>query len=270
MLRQAAAVVGKIDCKSISISNTNSNSNRRIMTTASYNHNDKGVITLGIAGGTGAGKTTLARAIFEKLGGSTNCVYLTHDHYYRDLSHKPLQDRSKTNFDHPESLETDLLVQHLQELKQGQVAVLPTYDFATHSRTPITTLVHPKRIIIVEGILIFTHPALCHELDIKVFVDADSDTRVVRRIRRDTVERGRTLDSIMLQYETYVKPMHAEWVAPSKAKADVIINSENGHSTTIALNMLSNHLLLASGIVVPGPTEQGEEMDHQHEQDKSR
>jgi uridine kinase len=233
------------------------------MATTTHNHHNTGVITLGIAGGTGAGKTTLARAIYNKLGGSTNCVYLTHDHYYRDLSHKPLQERSKTNFDHPDSLETDLLVQHLQELKQGRVALLPTYDFATHSRTPVTTLVHPKSIIIVEGILIFTHPALCHELDIKVFVDADSDTRVVRRIRRDTVDRGRTLDSIMLQYETFVKPMHAEWVAPSKAKADVIINSENGHSTTIALDMLSNHLLLAGGIVATEPLEQVEEMDQQ-------
>ncbi|KAG7362075.1 uridine kinase [Nitzschia inconspicua] len=206
-------------------------------------------ITLGIAGGTGAGKTTLARAVYKQLGGEKNCVYLTHDHYYRDLSHKPMEERSKTNFDHPDSLETELLVQHLQELKQGKIAVLPTYDFATHSRTPVTTMVHPKKIIIVEGILIFTHPELVKELDIKVFVDADSDTRVVRRIRRDTVERGRTLDSIMLQYETYVKPMHAEWVAPSKAKADVIVNSENGQSTNIALAMLSNHLLVAGGIL---------------------
>lgn len=230
---------------------------------ASSTPSSSSVITLGIAGGTGAGKTTLARAIFKKLGASHNCVYLTHDHYYRDLSHLSMADRAKTNFDHPDSLETELLVQHLQELKQGKVAVLPTYDFATHSRTPVTTLVHPKKIIIVEGILIFTHPALCQELDIKVFVDADSDTRVVRRIRRDTVERGRTLDSIMLQYETFVKPMHGTWVAPSKAKADVIVNSENGQSTNIALDMLSNHLLLASGIVqatpVPTTTETDEE-----------
>jgi uridine kinase len=160
-----------------------------------------------------------------------------------------MDERAKTNFDHPDSLETELLVQHLQELKAGKVAVLPTYDFATHSRTPVTTLVHPKKIIIVEGILIFTNPSLVKELDIKVFVDADSDTRVVRRIRRDTVERGRTLDSIMLQYETFVKPMHAEWVEPSKAKADVVVNSESGHSTNIALSMLSNHLMVAGGIL---------------------
>jgi uridine kinase len=176
-------------------------------------------------------------------------VYLTHDHYYRDLSHKPMEDRAKTNFDHPDSLETELLVQHLQELKAGKIAVLPTYDFKTHARTPVTTLVHPKRIIIVEGILIFTHPLLCKELDLKVFIDADTDTRVIRRIRRDTIERGRTLDSIMAQYQTFVKPMHAQWVEPSKAQADVIVNSETGHSQNIAIAMLKNHLSVASGML---------------------
>jgi uridine kinase len=219
-------------------------------------------ITLGIAGGTGAGKTTLARNIYKQLGGEKNCVYLTHDHYYRDLSHKSVEERAKTNFDHPDSLETELLVQHLQELKAGKVAVLPTYDFATHSRTPVTTLVHPKKIIIVEGILILSNPALVDELDIKVFVDADSDTRVVRRIRRDTVERGRTLDSIMQQYQTSVKPMHGQWVEPSKAKADVVINSENGHSTQVAMSMLTNHLQVAAGISLCTASEQGEDLEH--------
>jgi uridine kinase len=152
-------------------------------------------ITIGIAGGTGAGKTTLANAIYKELGGQKNCVHLTHDHYYKDQSHKTMEERSKTNFDHPDSLETELLIQHLQELKEGKIAVLPTYEFKTHARTPVTTMVHPRNIIIVEGILIFTHPGLCKELDMKVYVDADSDTRVLRRIRRDTVERGRTLDS---------------------------------------------------------------------------
>jgi uridine kinase len=119
---------------------------------------------------------------------------------------------------------------------------MPTYDFATHSRTPVTSSIQPKSIIIVEGILIFTDPDLCNEMDLKVFVDADADTRVTRRIARDTVERGRTLDSIIRQYQTTVKPMHEQWVEPSKAKADVIINSENGHSIDIAVKMLSNHL----------------------------
>lgn len=160
-----------------------------------------------------------------------------------------MEERAQTNFDHPDSLETDLLVQHLQELKAGKVAILPTYDFKTHARTPVTTLVHPKRIIIVEGILIFTHPMLCQELDIKVFVDADNDTRVVRRIRRDTVERNRTLDSIMEQYQTFVKPMHAQWVEPSKTQADVIVNAETGHSQRIAIDILTNHLSVVSGII---------------------
>jgi len=204
-------------------------------------------ITIGIAGGTGAGKTTLSRAIYKELGGEKNCVYLTHDHYYKDQSHKTMEERSKTNFDHPDSLETDLLIQHLQELKAGKIAVLPTYEFKTHTRTPVTTMVHPRRIIIVEGILIFTNPRLCKELDIKVFVDADSDTRVVRRIRRDTVERARTLDSIMEQYESHVKPMHSQWVEPSKACADVIINSETGTSQKIAVDMLTNHLRVVGG-----------------------
>lgn len=208
-------------------------------------------ITLGIAGGTGAGKTTLAKAVYKALGGEANCVYLTHDHYYKDQSHKTIEERSKTNFDHPDSLETDLLVQHLRELKKGEIAVLPNYDFATHSRTPVTTMVHPKKIILVEGILIFTHPELCKELDMKVFVDADSDTRVLRRMRRDTVERGRTVDSVMNQYESHVKPMHAQWVEPSKAQADVIINSETGTSQQIAIDMLSNHLRIAANLDAP-------------------
>mmetsp|Transcript_7525 Transcript_7525/g.18177 ORF Transcript_7525/g.18177 Transcript_7525/m.18177 type:complete len:201 (-) Transcript_7525:1654-2256(-) len=193
-------------------------------------------------------QTTLSKALYRELGGETNCVYLTHDHYYRDQSHKSIEERSTTNFDHPDSLETELLVQHLRDLKEGKIVVLPTYDFTTHARTPVTTMVHPRKVIIVEGILIFTHQELCSELDMKVFVDADSDTRVVRRIRRDTVERGRTLDSIMKQYESQVKPMHAQWVEPSKAKADVIINSETGTSQKIAIDMLTNHLRVAADL----------------------
>lgn len=136
------------------------------------------------------GKTTLARAVFKAVGGSKNAVYLTHDHYYRDISHKTLEERSKTNFDHPDSLETEMLVEHVQQLKRGDTAELPNYDFSTHSRTAVTTLVHPKNIFIVEGILLFTSLELCDEMDMKIFVDADNDTRVIRRIARDTVERG--------------------------------------------------------------------------------
>lgn len=199
-------------------------------------------ITLGIAGGSGAGKTTLARAVFKELGGSERCVYLTHDHYYRDQSHKSIEERAKTNFDHPDSLETDLLIQHLRSLKASTPANLPTYDFATHSRTPVTTYVHPKPIIIVEGILVLTHPVLCDEMDVKVFVDADPDTRAIRRIQRDMIERGRTMESVMEQYQATVKPMHNEFVEPSKARADVIINSDTGHSLDIAVKMISNYI----------------------------
>jgi uridine kinase len=160
-----------------------------------------------------------------------------------------MEERSKTNFDHPDSLETDLLVQHIQSLKLGQRVVLPTYDFTTHSRTMVTHMVHPKKIIIVEGILLFTHPQLCSELDIKVFVDADDDTRVLRRMKRDTKERGRTFDSVMDQYQTYVKPMHAQWVGPSKAQADITVNAENGHSQNIAISILTNHVRVVSGLI---------------------
>jgi len=127
-------------------------------------------IILGIAGGTGAGKTTLAKAVFQAVGGSKNAVYLTHDHYYRDISHKTLEERSKTNFDHPDSLETDMLVKHVQQLKRGETAELPNYDFSTHSRQIHKTLVHPKSIIVVEGILLFTSLELCNEMDMKIFV----------------------------------------------------------------------------------------------------
>mmetsp|Transcript_23495 Transcript_23495/g.65590 ORF Transcript_23495/g.65590 Transcript_23495/m.65590 type:complete len:218 (+) Transcript_23495:211-864(+) len=209
----------------------------------------KPMITLGIAGGTGAGKSTLARRLFTELGGAPNVVYLTHDHYYKDLSSKTIEERGKVNFDHPDSLDTPLLVEHIRQLKRGDCAALPNYDFTTHSRTEITTLVHPKRILLVEGILIFTDVDLCKEMDIKVFVDADADTRVVRRIARDTVERGRTLESITEQYQTTVKPMHSQFVEPSKTCADIIVNSETGQSVDIAIRMLANHMRVESNIV---------------------
>eukprot|EP00934_Nitzschia_sp_Nitz4_P009434 Nitzschia sp. Nitz4//scaffold213_size37731//15867//16730//NITZ4_007719-RA/size37731-augustus-gene-0.34-mRNA-1//1//CDS//3329542062//9424//frame0 len=205
-------------------------------------------ITLGIAGGTGAGKTTLARAIYQRVGGEKNAVYLTHDHYYKDLSHQPPEERWNVNFDHPDSLETDLLVQHVKDLQEGKPALLPTYDFKTHTRTPITTYVHPKPIIIVEGILVLSQPALCDVLDVKVFVDADNDTRVVRRIARDKVERGMTVDAILAQYQETVKPMHSQFVQPSKVHADVIVNSETGNSVDIAISMLASYLKSESGV----------------------
>ena len=183
-------------------------------------------------------QTTLARRLFEELGGADEVCYLYHDSYYKDISHKTFEERAKTNFDHPDSLETDLLLRHLQELKAGDACQVPTYDFATHSRTDVCIDMQPKRIIIVEGILLFTHAPLAKEIDVKVFVvrprqewylriertyiwlsiftshtqDADSDIRLMRRIVRDTQERGRTVEEVLDQYHATVRPMHDEWV----------------------------------------------------------
>eukprot|EP00977_Amphora_coffeiformis_P028220 scaffold34915_cov180-Amphora_coffeaeformis.AAC.10 len=156
--------------------------------------------------------TTLARRLFEELGGAENVCYLFHDSYYKDISHKTFEERAQTNFDHPDSLETDLLLRHLQDLKAGQGCQVPTYDFATHSRTGICVDMQPKSIIIVEGILLFTHADLISEMDVKVFVDAESDIRLMRRIVRDTQERGRTVEEVLEQYHATVRPMHDEWV----------------------------------------------------------
>lgn len=207
-------------------------------------------VTIGIAGGTGAGKTTLARSVYSSLGGSSNVTYLTHDDYYRDLSHFPLEERAKTNFDHPDSLETDLLVSHLESLKEGKRVEVPVYDFATHSRTSEVKIMEPKSIILVEGILIFSSSELVRHLDVKVYVEADSDVRLMRRITRDTSERGRTVQDVMRQYESTVRPMHEEFVEPSKSAADVVVHSE-GHGD-VALRMIVNHLRVEAGLPIGG------------------
>jgi len=182
-------------------------------------------ITIGIAGGTGAGKTTLARAVYETLGGPENVAYLSHDSYYRDITHLPMEERAQTNFDHPDSLDTELLIRHVQMLKRGESVEVPNYDFSRHARTDAVTVVEPKKVVLVEGILIFSEAELVKELDVKVFVEADSDIRLMRRIARDTVERGRSVDEIMDQYVETVRPMHEEFVEPSKRRADVIVHS---------------------------------------------
>jgi len=208
-------------------------------------------VVIGIAGGTGAGKTTLAKRVYAELGGSANVTYLTHDDYYRDLSHLPIEERAKTNFDHPDSLETELLVSQLGELREGRGVDVPVYDFGTHSRKGgESRRVEPNAIILVEGILIFADEALAKLMDVKVFVDADSDIRLMRRIARDTAERGRSVSEVMEQYETTVRPMHEAFVEPSKRVADVIVHS-TGHGD-IALQMICNHLR-AEGGLPPGP-----------------
>jgi len=180
------------------------------------------VIVLGIAGGSGSGKTTLAKAIYESLG-EMNITFISHDSYYKDLSHLTMKEREKTNFDHPDSLDTDLLVKHLIDLKNGEDVCIPCYDYATHSRKSSGTILPPRSIVLLEGILIFNDPNLYKLIDVKIFVDTDDDIRLIRRIQRDTVERGRTLKGVIAQYINTVRPMHLQFVEPSKRNADIIV-----------------------------------------------
>lgn len=177
---------------------------------------------IGIAGGTGSGKTTVARRIYESLH-LDSAVFLDQDSYYRDLGHLPLEERKKLNFDHPESLDNELLADHLEQLVQRRSVQKPVYDFAAHTRTPEHVQVDPRDIILVEGILLFVEPRLRDLFDLKIFVDTEADVRFIRRLKRDLDMRGRTIDSVIDQYLTTVRPMHFEFVEPSKRYADVIL-----------------------------------------------
>ena len=181
------------------------------------------VLVVGIAGGSGSGKTTLAEAIFSALGRDANVTFLSHDRYYKDLSSWTMSQRANQNFDHPRALDTELLVSHVRSLKLGHSVSVPTYDFATHTRTNETTVAVPRRVILVEGILIFADPSLASLLDVKIFVDTESDVRLIRRIARDCQERGRSLEEVLSQYGRTVRPMHNEFVEPSKRQADIIV-----------------------------------------------
>jgi uridine kinase len=192
-------------------------------------------LVIGVAGGSGSGKTTVVRNIIEALGDGHVSV-LEHDHYYRDHPQLRMEDRAALNYDHPDSLETDLLVKHVQDLREGRAVEMPTYDFARHARRSVTESILPRTAIIVEGILIFTDAALRQLMDVKVFVDTDSDMRFIRRLQRDITERGRTVESVIDQYLSTVKPMHLEFAEPSKRYADVIIPS-GGHNV-VAIDML--------------------------------
>ena len=194
-----------------------------------------GPLVIGVAGGSGSGKTTVVRTIAESLGPDRATV-LEHDRYYRDRPDLRLEERAALNYDHPDSLETDLLVTHLRALRQGEAVDLPTYDFARYARRPRFETVQPRRAIIVEGILIFTDAELRRLMDVKVFVDTDDDTRFIRRLQRDLNERGRTVQSVIDQYLGTVKPMHLEFVEPSKRYADIIV-PQGGHNT-VAIDML--------------------------------
>ena len=192
-------------------------------------------LVIGIAGGSGSGKTTVAQQILERVGPS-RIAFLQHDSYYKDLSGLPPVQRAEVNFDHPESLETELLIAHVEELRNGRPIQVPIYDFAHHSRTDQTFTVQPRGVIIVEGILIFAEPALRRLFDVKIFVDTDSDLRLIRRMQRDISERSRTVESVIKQYVSTVRPMHLEFVEPSKRYADVII--PEGGFNTAALDMV--------------------------------
>lgn len=190
---------------------------------------------IGVAGGSGSGKTTVVRRIVDSLG-PDQVTLLDHDRYYRDRNDLRLEERAALNYDHPNALETDLLVDHVRELRSGKAVDVPQYDFTRHARLSETTTFQPRRALIVEGILVFTDAALRDLMDIKVFVDTDSDTRFIRRLRRDVAERGRTMESVIEQYQNTVKPMHLEFVEPSKRYADVIIPL-GGHNT-VAVELL--------------------------------
>lgn len=193
------------------------------------------VVCIGVAGGTGSGKTTVAEAIVARIG-THRIAYIQHDSYYKDLSHLPVEARRSRNFDHPEALESDLLVAHLQALKRGEPVEIPVYDFTAHVRKAETRRVEPRKVILVEGILIFAEKALREQFDIRIFVDTDADLRFIRRLRRDIAERGRTVESVIGQYLETVRPMHLEFVEPSKRWADVII--PEGGFNTVALDMV--------------------------------
>ncbi len=193
-------------------------------------------VTIGVAGGTGSGKTTVARAILQRVG-SGRIVHLEQDAYYRDLDHLTLEERRRFNFDHPEALETELFVAHLAQLQASQPAEIPIYDFATYTRTGRTRRLEPRPVILVEGILVLSEKTIRERLDIKVFVDTDPDLRFIRRLMRDTAQRGRSTESVVQQYLATVRPMHLEFVEPSKRYADIII--PDGGYNRVALDMVT-------------------------------
>lgn len=199
----------------------------------------KSCTVLGIAGGSGSGKSTVMRRVIEAVG-ADNVSVLDHDRYYYDLRHLSVEERAQVNFDHPSSLETPLLCRHVDELLAGRAVEKPIYDFARHTRTSETERVEPRPLLIVEGILVLAEPDLVRRMDLRVFVDADDDIRLARRIRRDIGERGRTLESVLMQYETTVRPMHLAFVAPSRQAADLVI--PRGGFNEIAISVLASHL----------------------------
>jgi uridine kinase len=210
-------------------------------------------VTIAVAGGTGSGKTTISNAILNRVG-AHNIAYLPHDAYYKDLSHLPYEERLNLNFDHPDLLDTPLMIEHIKQLQNWQSVEIPTYDFAQYTRLDETESVHAQPIILVEGILIFSERELRKTFDVKIFVDTDPDIRFIRRLQRDIKERGRTTDSVIEQYLTTVRPMHLKFVEPSKRYADVIV-PEGGHNT-VAIDMIADRVRsMLSGTKAPSEDE---------------
>jgi uridine kinase len=197
------------------------------------------MLIIGIAGGTGSGKTTVVRKIFERLPAEEIAI-LPQDSYYRDSSHLPLEERLEINFDHPDSIEFDLLTKHLKDLRKGKTIEQPIYSYLTCTRAAETISVKPCHVIIVEGILVLTDKELRKMMDIKVFVDADADDRLIRVINRDIVERGRSVNKVMERYEQTVKPMHDQFIEPTKRYADIII--PQGGNNHIAIDLLTKYI----------------------------
>jgi uridine kinase len=192
------------------------------------------VMVIGIAGGTGSGKTTITRKLMQRFGNDVSVIY--HDNYYKAHHNMPYEERAKLNYDQPDAFDTDQLIEAVRALKKGRSVICPVYDYSIHDRSEKTITVKPAKVILVEGILIFENKELCELMDIKVFVDADADVRILRRIVRDVRDRGRSLESVVNQYLSTVKPMHEKYVEPSKRNADIIV-PEGGHNK-VALELL--------------------------------
>jgi uridine kinase len=203
---------------------------------------------IGICGGTGSGKTTIAKKIVETVG-AANVVMLEQDSYYRNLSDMPLDARHKANFDHPDSVDSELIVNHLRRLRGGLPIEMPVYDFRTHTRTTFVETIEPKTVVLIEGILIFAEKRILQQLDVKVFVDTPDDIRFIRRLRRDIAERGRTMESVIEQYLMTVRPMHYEFVEASKRHADIIVPEGGNSEMTVEMlcSLIREKLSLVGG-----------------------